>query len=111
MAETAQLTETDAVTAAGRPFLNTVPGADVEDWGTLLLTFDDGTVAQITGGDTVLGGIRNQLAIYAARATSRRASSRASMRARTRSRRGAVPGLGRSMRRLGGRADRVDHAA
>jgi predicted dehydrogenase len=45
-----------------------VPGADVEDWGTLLITFDDGTVAQITGGDTVLGGIRNQLAVYAARA-------------------------------------------
>ena len=68
MAETAQLTETEAFTAAGKPFLNTVPGADVEDWGTLLLTFDDGTVAQITGGDTVLGGIRNQMAIYAARA-------------------------------------------
>lgn len=68
MAETAQLTKTAAFTAAGRPFLNTVEGADVEDWGTLLLTFDDGTVAQITGGDTVLGGIRNQLGIYAARA-------------------------------------------
>lgn len=45
-----------------------MPGADVEDWGTLLLTFDDGTVAQMTGGDTTLGGIRNQLAVYAARA-------------------------------------------
>ncbi len=64
MAETAQLTATDVFAAAGRPFLSTVPGADVEDWGTLLLTFDDGTVAQITGGDTVLGGIRNQLAVY-----------------------------------------------
>ena len=40
----------------------------MEDWGTLLLTFDDGTVAQITGGDTTLGGIRNQLAVSAARA-------------------------------------------
>ena len=67
-AEVAQLTETAAFRAAGRPFLNTVAGADVEDWGTLLLTFDDDTVAQITGGDTVLGGIRNQLAIYGARA-------------------------------------------
>ena len=67
-AETAQLTDTEAFRAAGRPFLNTVAGADVEDWGTLLLTFDDGTVAQITGGDTVLGGIRNQLAVYGARA-------------------------------------------
>src|ERR1700675_4672457 len=110
MAETAQLTETDAFTAAGKPFLNTVPGADVEDWGTLLLTFDDGTVAQITGGDTVLGGIRNQLGIDAARATSRRASSRGSTRARTRSRRAAVPGLVPPMRRLGGRTDRADGA-
>jgi predicted dehydrogenase len=67
-AETAQLTDTEAFRGAGRPFLNTVDGADVEDWGTLLLTFDDGTVAQITGGDTVLGGIRNQLAVYGARA-------------------------------------------
>jgi predicted dehydrogenase len=111
MAETAQLTATDVFTAAGRRFLNTVAGADVEDWGTLLLTFDDGTVAQITGGDTVLGGIWNQLGIYAARATSRRASSRGSTRARTRSRRAAVPGLVRSMRRLGGRADRADGTA
>ena len=28
MAKTAQLTETAAFTAAGKPFLNTVPGAD-----------------------------------------------------------------------------------
>jgi predicted dehydrogenase len=68
VAETAQLTATPAFLAAGPPFLNTVPGADVEDWGTLLLSFDDGSVASITGGDTVLGGIRNQLAVYGARA-------------------------------------------
>jgi predicted dehydrogenase len=67
-AETAQLTETAAFRDAGRPFLNTIAGADVEDWGMLLLTFDDGSVAQITGGDTTLGGIRNQMAIYGARA-------------------------------------------
>lgn len=67
-AETSRLTATATFRAAGRPFLNVVEGGDVEDWGTLLLTFDDGTVAQITGGDTVLGGIRNQLAIYGARA-------------------------------------------
>jgi len=67
-AETALLTETATFKAAGPPFLNVVEGADVEDWGMLLLTFDDGTVAQITGGDTVLGGIRNQMAIYGARA-------------------------------------------
>jgi predicted dehydrogenase len=38
---------------------------DVEDWGTMLVTFDDGSVAQITGADTVLGGIRNQLTVFA----------------------------------------------
>ena len=67
-AEVAQLSETAAFRSAGRPYLNTIAGADVEDWGMLLLTFDDGTVAQITGGDTTLGGIRNQMAIYGARA-------------------------------------------
>jgi predicted dehydrogenase len=30
--------------------------------------FDDGTVAQVTAADVVLGGIRNQLAVYAAKA-------------------------------------------
>jgi len=67
-AETARLTDTEAFRATGRPYLNLVPGADVEDWGMLLVGFDDGSVAQITGADTVLGGIRNQLAIYGARA-------------------------------------------
>ena len=41
---------------------------DVEDWGTMLITFSDGSVAQITGADTVLGGIRNQLTVYASNA-------------------------------------------
>ena len=34
---------------------------DCEDWGAMLLTFDDGTVAQITASDIVLGGIQNCL--------------------------------------------------
>jgi predicted dehydrogenase len=67
-AEVARLTDSEGFRAAGRPFLNLVPGADVEDWGMLLVTFDDGAVAQITGGDSTLGGIRNQLAVYGARA-------------------------------------------
>jgi predicted dehydrogenase len=45
-----------------------VEGADVEDWGSMLVGFDDGTVAQISAADTVLGGIRNQMAIYGAKA-------------------------------------------
>jgi predicted dehydrogenase len=37
-------------------------------WGSMLVTFDDGTVAQISAADTVLGGIRNSMAIYGAKA-------------------------------------------
>jgi predicted dehydrogenase len=68
VAEVAQLAETEAFRAAPARFLNTVAGADVEDWGGMLVRFDDGTVAQVTAADVVLGGIRNQLAVYAANA-------------------------------------------
>ena len=68
MAETAQLADTAAFRASAPRYLNTVEGADVEDWGTMLITFDDGTVAAISAADTVLGGIRNQMAIYGAKA-------------------------------------------
>ena len=68
MAETAQLADTVTFRAAAPRYLNTVEGADVEDWGTMLITFDDGTVAAISAADTVLGGIRNQMAVYGAKA-------------------------------------------
>jgi len=67
-AETANLVATETFRAAGPHFLKTVEGADVEDWGAMLVGFDDGTVAQIAAADTVLGGIRNQLIAYGARA-------------------------------------------
>jgi predicted dehydrogenase len=38
---------------------------DVEDFGLLVCTFDDGTVAEIVGADTTLGGVRNRLTAYA----------------------------------------------
>jgi len=38
---------------------------DVEDWGLLVCEFADGTVAEIVGGDTTLGGVRNILRVYA----------------------------------------------
>jgi predicted dehydrogenase len=41
---------------------------DVEDWGTMVVHFDDGSVAQITAADTVLGGIKNYLVVYGANA-------------------------------------------
>ena len=68
MAETAQLADTAAFRAAAPRYLNVVEGADVEDWGTMLITFDDGTVAAISAADTVLGGIRNSMQIYGAKA-------------------------------------------
>jgi predicted dehydrogenase len=67
-AEVAQLAETMTFRATTPRYLNTVDGSNVEDWGSMLITFDDGTVAQISASDAVLGGIRNQLAIYGAKA-------------------------------------------
>jgi predicted dehydrogenase len=67
-AEVASLADTAVFRASERRYLNTVEGADVEDWGAMLVVFDDGTVAQISAADTVLGGIRNQLAVYGASA-------------------------------------------
>ena len=67
-AEVAALTETPTFRATGARYLNVVEGANVEDWASMLITFDDGTVAQISAADTVLGGIRNQMAIYGATA-------------------------------------------
>ena len=68
MAEVARLADTSAFRASHPTYLRVVEGSDVEDWGSMLVTFDDGTVAQITASDTVLGGIRNQLAIFGAKA-------------------------------------------
>jgi predicted dehydrogenase len=67
-AETANLAATDTFRMATPRYLNIVEGADVEDWGTMLIGFDDGTVAQISAADTVLGGIRNQMIVYGAKA-------------------------------------------
>lgn len=41
---------------------------DVEDFGSITITFDDGSVAQLTSTDTRLGGIRNFLSAYGSRA-------------------------------------------
>jgi predicted dehydrogenase len=68
VAEVAQLAETPTFKASVPRYLNTVDDSDVEDWASMLLGFDDGTVAQISASDAVLGGIRNQLAVYGAKA-------------------------------------------
>jgi predicted dehydrogenase len=41
---------------------------DVEDFATITVTFDDGSVAQLTSTDTRLGGIRNTLTAHGSRA-------------------------------------------
>lgn len=68
LAEVARLADTETYRRAGLRYLNTVDGADVEDWGAMLVRFDDGAVAEVTAADVVLGGIRNQLQVYGANA-------------------------------------------
>jgi predicted dehydrogenase len=46
-----------------RAFIKANP-IDVEDWGTLTVTFSDGTKATVLSGDMVLGGVRNLLETY-----------------------------------------------
>jgi predicted dehydrogenase len=41
---------------------------DVEDWSTMVLTFDDGSVAQLTASDVRMGGICNYLTAIGSRA-------------------------------------------
>jgi predicted dehydrogenase len=41
---------------------------DVEDFATVTITFEDGSVAQLTSTDTRLGGIRNTLTAHGSRA-------------------------------------------
>ena len=41
-----------------RTFIRANP-VDVEDWGTLTVTFSDGTKATVFSGDMILGGVRN----------------------------------------------------
>jgi predicted dehydrogenase len=37
---------------------------DVEDWGTLTVTFSDGTKATVFSGDMIMGGVRNLVETY-----------------------------------------------
>src|ERR1051325_9250103 len=49
--------------AEQRPFINAKP-VDVEDWGTITVTFSDGTKATVFSGDMILGGVRNLVEVY-----------------------------------------------
>jgi len=68
MAELAYLADTPTFKASTPCYLRVVQNSNVEDWGSMLIVFDDQTVAQISASDAVLGGVRNQLAIYGAKA-------------------------------------------
>ena len=37
---------------------------DVEDWGIIVVKFEDGSVAEVKAGDTTLGGVHNYLEAY-----------------------------------------------
>jgi len=37
---------------------------DVEDWGTITITFSDGTKATVFSGDMIMGGVRNVIETY-----------------------------------------------
>ena len=41
---------------------------DCEDWGSMLITFADDSIVQITASDMVLGGIQNLMAVYSSKA-------------------------------------------
>jgi predicted dehydrogenase len=46
-----------------RAFIKANP-VDVEDWGTLNLTFSDGTKASVLSGDMIMGGVRNLIETF-----------------------------------------------
>jgi predicted dehydrogenase len=46
-----------------RAFIKVHP-VDVEDWGTLTITFSDGTKATVFSGDVIMGGVRNLIETY-----------------------------------------------
>jgi predicted dehydrogenase len=67
VAETASLTKVESFAREHPKYLRT-GYHDVEDWATLIVTFDDGTVAEITAADTTLGGVRNTMTVFASNA-------------------------------------------
>ena len=49
--------------AEERAYIKANP-VDVEDWGTLTVTFSDGTKATVFSGDMIMGGVRNLIETY-----------------------------------------------
>ena len=46
-----------------RAYIKAKP-VDVEDWGTLTMTFSDGTKSTVFSGDMIMGGVRNLVEAY-----------------------------------------------
>jgi predicted dehydrogenase len=61
--ETGNLTHIAALQAEEPKYLRT-GWQDVEDWGVMVITFDDGSVAEIKAADATLGGVHNYLEAY-----------------------------------------------
>ena len=66
IAETRSLTKAAAFAGADTAIRSGYE--DVEDFGLLVCTFDDGTVAEIVGADTTLGGVQNRMTVFATNA-------------------------------------------
>lgn len=64
IADVAELTKTQHYKSSGDKWM-VDRWVDVEDWATLIITFEDGTKAIVMSNDTTLGGIVNTIDIYA----------------------------------------------
>jgi predicted dehydrogenase len=62
VAEVADLTASPGFARESRHFVGT-GWVDVENWGTLILTFDDGTRATVFASDAVVGGMESSLQV------------------------------------------------
>ena len=63
MCEVGNLTFIESVKQEPKHYIK-MDWKDVEDWGVMVLKFDDGSVAEIAAGDTTLGGVHNYLEAY-----------------------------------------------
>ena len=61
--EVGNLTFIEAFTQEERHYVKT-DWQDVEDWGIMVIKFEDGSVAEIKASDTTLGGVHNYLEAY-----------------------------------------------
>ena len=78
LAEVADLSESALSAGEGRSWL--VAGwEDVENWATVLLTFEDGTRATISASDVVLGGMEDRLEILLSNSRVRASFARSSL--------------------------------